>query len=187
MKKENSTKNGVIDNTIKKSNIKKKPKMSEQITELNEQINRLSKEVLYYKEYEKKLMEVSSANDSIKRREKDLQSREKFASVRVIRDILVPLERIKQVLKMTETASSEVKHWATGFTMVMNQFNQALVSHGVEEITAKTGDEFNHDIHEAVEKVESKDFQTNQITQIISNGYKMYDRVIQHVLVKVAK
>ena len=56
MKKENSTKNGVIDNTIKKSNIKKKPKMSEQITELNEQINRLSKEVLYYKEYEKKLM-----------------------------------------------------------------------------------------------------------------------------------
>ena|SRR3989344_1171507 len=73
-----------------------------------------------------------------------------------------------------------------GLGMGMEHLQRVLDSHGVAEITAKTGDEFDSGIHEAIDSVDGGS--KNTLAQILSKGYKWKDgKIIRPAKVQVYK
>ena len=72
-----------------------------------------------------------------------------------------------------------------GVKQILYQFERELIKREVKAIDA-LGEKFNPEIHEAVEKVESKE-ESGTIVEVIQTGYTMGNLVLRPSKVKVAK
>lgn len=76
--------------------------------------------------------------------------------------------------------------WVTGIMHIQKQLEQVLTDNGVSEIPAGVGDEFDPEIHEAIEdKNDKKEEFKNIVKKVIQKGYKMGSRIIRPVRVIV--
>ncbi|HZK38676.1 MAG TPA: nucleotide exchange factor GrpE [Clostridia bacterium] len=72
-----------------------------------------------------------------------------------------------------------------GIDMIYNQFVEIIEKLSIEAY-AETGDAFDPNIHNAVMHIKDENFGENVITQVISKGYKIGDKVIRSATVTVA-
>ncbi len=79
----------------------------------------------------------------------------------------------------------ETNNWATGIQQIENQFEEILNQSGLIRIES-IGAEFNPELHEAVQEVESEK-KTGTITEEILAGYKYNNVILRPAKVKVAK
>jgi len=78
----------------------------------------------------------------------------------------------------------EGNSWAQGMQYVGQQLTQKLDELGVKKIVP-AGEEFDHNLHEAIEHVQS-DKPEGIITDVITPGYQIGDRVVRPARVKVS-
>lgn len=78
----------------------------------------------------------------------------------------------------------ETNSWAVGMQYVGQQLTDKLDELGVKKINP-LGEVFDHNIHEAVEHVQS-DKPEEIITDVITPGYQIGDRVVRPARVKVS-
>lgn len=116
--------------------------------------------------------------DNLKRRvERDKETFEKVANLRLVIKLLPVLDILKQ-------AQGHLKD--QGVAITIKEFEDALKAEGVEEIKVVEGDEFNPDLHEVVEVVPGKD--NNMISELVLSGWKFVNGpVIRHSKVKVTQ
>ena len=69
--------------------------------------------------------------------------------------------------------------------MIFNQFKSVLDTLDVKEVPA-LGEDFDPNLHNAVTKVDSKDFESGKICQVYQKGYKIGDKLIRPAMVVVA-
>lgn len=148
------------------------------------ELDLLRKEAADYKD--KYLRLLADGENARKRMQKEKQELIQFALQNLICEFLHPLDHLENALKSTEGMSSEVKHWAIGFQMILAQFKDVLTNNGVTPIHSK-GKLFDPNIEEAVETVETDAFLPETVVEEFIRGYKMGDRVIRPARVKVAK
>jgi len=134
----------------------------------------------------KYLHALADAENLRKRLQKEKQDLIQYAIQNVLLDFLPPIDHFENALKFTEQASPEVKHWAVGFEMILNQFKDVLTNNGVVGMEAQ-GVPFDHDQHEAIEMVFSSEHLPGTVVEVSRKGYKMGDRVLRPAGVKVAK
>ncbi|MEI6144531.1 MAG: nucleotide exchange factor GrpE [Candidatus Berkelbacteria bacterium] len=79
----------------------------------------------------------------------------------------------------------EGDNWAQGIKQIEKQFENILFENGLERIES-VGQEFNPELHEAIEEVES-DQPSGTIVEEILSGYKFANDIIRPAKVKVAK
>ena len=79
----------------------------------------------------------------------------------------------------------ETDNWAQGIKQIEKQFENILAENGLERIKS-IGEEFNPQMHEAVEEIESDKSAGTVIEEILS-GYKFAGEVLRPAKVKVAK
>lgn len=104
-------------------------------------------------------------------------------------ELLLKLLPIFDNLKRAESfipSEEENKDWVQGITHIKSQFKKILEEEGVEEIET-IGKKFDPSIAEAVEKVESEEYDTDIVVEEIQPGYKLKDKVLRPAKVKVAK
>jgi molecular chaperone GrpE len=76
--------------------------------------------------------------------------------------------------------------WVTGIQYIEKQLEDVVKQNGVEVIEAKAGDEFDPSIHEAVShESEEGESDTQVITQVLQNGFRIGDKVIRPAKVSV--
>ncbi len=73
-----------------------------------------------------------------------------------------------------------------GVEMILKHLRSVLSSQGVEPIEA-CGAEFDPNLHEAVQQVESEEHRSNEIVEEVQKGYTMGDRLLRCSRVVVAK
>ncbi len=78
------------------------------------------------------------------------------------------------------------KSWVEGVRLIQRKVAALLETEGVTKIDA-IGAPFNPVEHEAVGTEEDKKFASGQIIQVVRNGYRLHDRVIQAAQVVVAR
>ena len=78
------------------------------------------------------------------------------------------------------------KSWVEGVRLIQRKIAAMLESEGVAKIDA-IGVPFNPVEHEAVGTEESKKFGSGQVIQVVRNGYRLHDRIIQAAQVVVAR
>ncbi len=74
---------------------------------------------------------------------------------------------------------------AEGITMIINQFQSALKTMGVEAYGA-VGEEFDPNLHNAIMQEENEEYGENVISDVFQKGYKRGEKIIRFAMVKVA-
>ncbi len=134
----------------------------------------------------KYLRVLADSENARKRMQKERQEMTKYAIEGVLVEFLHPIDSLEKALQFAESMSDEVRNWAVGFEMLLNQFKQILVNHGVEEYHS-VGKPFDPHFHEAMEMVETTEYEPGEVVEECVRGYKMGDRPIRVARVKVAK
>jgi len=76
--------------------------------------------------------------------------------------------------------------WVEGVRLIQRKVATLLESEGVTKIEA-VGVQFNPVEHEAIGTDDSNEFSSGEIIQVVRNGYKLHDRIIQAAQVVVAR
>lgn len=135
---------------------------------------------------EKYLRLLAESENSRKRIQKERQELTQYAVENVLCELLHPLDQFESALKFAESMSDEVKHWAVGFEMILQQLRTVLSSHGVASYDV-VGKPFDPHWHEAVEMVETEEYKPGLVVEECLRGYKVGERPIRVARVKVSR
>jgi len=168
--------------TIEETVEQKREPINVTITDI--ELEMLKKDATDYKD--KYLRLLAEMENTRKRLQKERHELIQYAVQNVIIDFLNPIDHMENALNYTEQMPEQVKHWAIGFKMILEQFKDVLSGQGVSSFNSQ-GTEFNPHSHEAVEMVETDEYASGIVVEESIKGYKMGEKIIRPARVKVAK
>lgn len=116
-----------------------------------------------------------------KRTEKERSDYLQYAAMDMVRDLLPILDDFERALKI-EGAGPE---YARGIEMIYNRMYETFKKMGLEPI-ATEGTMFDPNLHQAVERVETKDSPDGTILSEFQRGYRFKGKLLRPTMVKVA-
>lgn len=129
---------------------------------------------------------ASADFENIKKRfEREKQDAIIFGNEKLLKDLLPIIDTFEIAIKF-EADDDFTKGIKEGMENTLSLFLKTLSKHGIEEINAEIGDEYNYQIHEAVSTMESE-LEPNKIVQVYQKGYSLNGRVIRACKVIVSK
>lgn len=165
-----------------KISLNKEIELETKIKELTTELNKINSQ-------QKQLMLATRLN-TIKELEIQNQEHIKYANQKIIKDLVHTLLNFQRALNF-KTDNAAVQNFLVGFKFIYEELIKALGKEGLKEITAKVGDQFNSNQHEAVEIINDntnnvyQNVKNNTIVEVIVNGYELHNRVISTTKVKV--
>ena len=105
------------------------------------------------------------------------------------RKLLPVLDNLTRALDAERTLeaeeSKEFRHFLHGVELIAKQLNDVLESMGVQPI-ASVGERFDPHVHEAVVTEPSDEYEPDTVSEEITRGYRIGDRLLRPAMVKVA-
>jgi molecular chaperone GrpE len=158
--------------------------MSDQQESPAEALPPQQEEAIDYKD--KYLRLLAEGENARKRMQKEKLEAMRFGIENLFSEFLGPIDNFETALKAAEHASSDVKMWASGFTMILHQLKEVLGQHGIAPFESKD-QPFDPRQHEAVETEENRDLPDGIVAEEYVKGYRCGDRIIRPARVKVNK
>lgn len=151
---------------------------------LQEEIKKLQEEV---KEHKSKYLNLlAELENSRKRMQKEKSESNKFAISNVMSEFIQPIDNFENALNCADNMSDEIKNWAMGFKMILEQLKSSLANQGIKPFSS-LGEQFDPHKHEAMETIEDESKEEGLITKEFIKGYMIYDRVLRPAKVEVVK
>ena len=159
--------------------------------------NELKDERIRRESAEAKLVGVQQKFDEIKtqmeretqemrqRLMKTLEDRAKQGQFNFLTALLPVLDNLNLAINASEKDSS-FEHLLEGVKGTARSFEQALMNVGVEAVPS-TGAEFNPELHEAIDMVETGADDDGRVTAEYSRGYRFGERLLRPAKVQVGK
>ena len=103
------------------------------------------------------------------------------------------LEKFIPVLDDLELAyqhrpeDGEAASWAEGIELIIRKFKSLLENDGLTKIDVKPGDKLDPNIHLAVSSEDSDEFGSDEIIEVLQNGYRMGEKIVRPAMVRVAR
>ncbi len=120
-----------------------------------------------------------------KRSRRELVDAERRGKDDMLKEFLPVFDNLDRASAHAETAT-DVKALADGIALVMRQFADTLSKVGIERVPA-VGQAFDPSVHEAVQQMETSDFEPGTIAAEVQAGYRNSEKLIRPALVVVAK
>ena len=117
-----------------------------------------------------------------KRATKEQQEYRDYALADAIKALIPVMDSFDRALQ----TSPEKSEFHAGVELIHKQLQDALAKIGVRQISAK-GEQFDPRFHEAIEMVDTEDFDDHQVIEQLQTGYKLKDRLLRPAMVKVAR
>lgn len=118
-----------------------------------------------------------------KRCVKDREDFTKYANRGLLEELLPVIDNFEMGMQMAQQDTSSMIY--IGMSMVQKQLADFLSSQGVEAIEATPGQEFDHNVHEAIMS-EPSDQPEGTIIRILRKGYNLRGRLLRPVNVVTA-
>lgn len=151
-----------------------------------EEYEHLAEEARKAKEWYEKCLRIQADYDNARKRlEREREDFIKFAQFRIIQDFLAILDDFERAYESAKS-SPDIDKLIEGLEMIGKDLYNLLRKYGVEEIEAE-GKAFDPDLHEALMQEERDDVPENTIVAVLQKGYKLHDKVLRPVRVKVSK
>lgn len=136
--------------------------------------------------------EAADLNDRLLRRQAEFDNfrkraeRERFemleyASMEAVKAILPIVDDFDRALK-TECADKE---YARGMEMIHQRLTESLKKLGLEPVES-LGKKFDPNLHHAVSKMQTEEFEEDEIIEEYQKGYQFKERLLRPAMVKVA-
>ncbi len=117
-----------------------------------------------------------------KRAAKEQQDFRDYALADTIKVLIPVLDSFDRALQ----TSPEKSEFHVGVELIHKQLQDALAKIGVRPVPAK-GEQFDPRYHEAIEMVDTEDFEDHQVLEELQRGYKLKDRLLRPAMVRVAR
>jgi molecular chaperone GrpE len=155
------------------------PDPASQVTALTEERNRLAAENA---ELQDRLLRRQADFENYRRRaERDRSEFLQFAGMEFARAILPVLDDFERALKV-ESADG---NFTRGVELIYSRLFETLKKMGLEPMDT-VGKEFDPNLHQAVDKVESEDAEDQTILDEFQRGYNFRGKLLRPAMVKVA-
>jgi molecular chaperone GrpE len=129
-----------------------------------------------------RLLRTLADFDNFRRRaERDRSEYVQFAATEMVRDLLPILDDFRRAVKV-ETAD---KKYAKGIELIDQRLFETLKKAGLEPIEA-AGKQFDPNLHQAVDRVQSEDLPDQTILEEYQSGYNFKGKLLRPAMVKVA-
>jgi len=138
------------------------------------------------------LLRSAAESDNIRKRyEKQIDDAAKYAVSSFVKDLTNAIEnlyRISENIDQNEISSNNsLKIVADGVSMTIREVTGVFERNGVKRINPIVGEEFDHNIHQAVSYIESAEHKAGSIVQVLQSGYLLKDRLLNPAIVAVVK
>ncbi len=103
------------------------------------------------------------------------------------------LEKFIPVLDDLELAyahrpeDGEAAAWSEGIELIIRKFSSLLENDGLTKIDVKPGDKLDPNMHLAVSSEDSDEFGSDEIIEVLQNGYRMGEKIVRPAMVRVAR
>ncbi len=139
-----------------------------------------------------RLRAVAEAENTRKRAEREVSNVRKYAAEPLARDFLQVAEFIRMALQSVSEEQADadplLKNLRVGVAMTEKTLLDAFERNHVTRIVAKQGDGYDHNLHEAISRVDAPEgVEAGQIVQMVGAGYRLHDRLIKPATVVVAQ
>jgi molecular chaperone GrpE len=156
---------------------------AEQIEELKAQVEALQAENSELKnQYLRKQADFENFR---KRMQREKQESVKYANSNLLQDLITIIDDFERAIRSSEE-SRDFESFHSGIKMIEHQFvNMLERKYGLTRMESE-GQEFDPQMHEAINMEESADVEVQTVTEDYQKGYLLNDRVLRHAKVKVA-
>ena len=171
----------VVEEVEEEKKISKKQvrKYEKEIEELNAQLND------WQQKYALALNTAAHHENLLKHYKNEYESFAKYRSQAMIEKIIPALDSFQMAFSLPAT-TKETENYRIGFEFILKQIKDALENEGAIEIAPIVGNKFDHNVHSAVESIETDDEKLiGTIQSVRLNGYKLKDRLIRPATVVV--
>lgn len=120
-----------------------------------------------------------------KRKEREKEELRKYGSDKIIADLLPAVDNLERALEHAQKTEEE-SSISDGVRMVHRQIVSSLEKHGITSFES-VGEKFDPQRHEAIQQIETTEFDTNVVMQEFQKGYFIHDRLLRPALTVVAK
>jgi len=148
--------------------------------QLELQKNEHQKEIAHLREmYLRKLAEFDNFR---KRTERERAEREKVAGLEVVQDLIPVIDNFERALEHASASSREALE--QGIEMISKQLIDVLGRRGLE-IFDPTGEVFDPEAHEAIQRVEDSDLAPGTVAWVVGKGIRFGGRLLRPAMVGV--
>ncbi|AII14971.1 DnaK system nucleotide exchange factor GrpE [Campylobacter iguaniorum] len=175
----------IKDEKIKDENIKDEEMQENEIVEdvAKEQEDELQNELTTLKE---SLIRATADFENIKKRlEREKIEALKFANEGFARDLLPVIDALEIASNLQSDDDEIAAKIKDGINLTIEQFKKCFEKYGIKEIN--TNGEFNPEVHNAINYVETPDVESGKIAMVYQKGYLYNDRVLRAAMVVIAK
>ena len=121
-----------------------------------------------------------------KRVKRDFDESKKYATAQLLLDILNVIDNFERAIDSAKS-SKDFDALLEGIVITETQLKSVLEKKYGVTVIDDVGKDFDPNIHDAVMMEESDEFAEDTVIENLQKGYRMYDRIIRHAKVKVAK
>jgi molecular chaperone GrpE len=125
--------------------------------------------------------EFANYKKRVLRENTDIRQMARGEVIKLYLDIADDLERALQ----EKPESGEEGTWADGIEIIFQKLRTRLEAEGIKPMNP-LGEEFDPNIHEALMKEESAEYESGQIIEVMQEGYWIGEKVLRPALVRVA-
>jgi molecular chaperone GrpE len=130
------------------------------------------------------LIRATADFENIKKRlEREKADALKFANEGFARDLLPVIDALEIAANIN--GSDDIAAMKDGINLTIEQFKKCFEKYGIKEIS--TDGEFNPEVHNAINYIESADLPSGSIAQVYQKGYMYNDRVLRPSMVVIVK
>lgn len=156
---------------------------NDQVCEQNEQNNESELESQLAKVKEDLIRATADFENIKKRLEREKADALKFANEGFARDLLPVIDALEIAANID--GGDEIAAMKDGINLTIEQFKKCFEKYGIKEIS--TDGEFNPEVHNAINYIESADLPSGSIAQVYQKGYTYNDRVLRPSMVVISK
>ncbi|MFA5937892.1 MAG: nucleotide exchange factor GrpE [Sinimarinibacterium sp.] len=135
---------------------------------------------------EAQLRAMADLENTRRRLERDAQNSLKYATEKLLGELLAVGDSLELGLKAATTADESAKALAEGMQLTYRQLMSVLERHGVRQVDP-VGQPFNPDFHQAMTMVPSTEVAPNHVLSVMQKGYTLHERLLRPAMVVVAK
>jgi molecular chaperone GrpE len=108
-----------------------------------------------------------------------------YAAEKFAKDLLPVADTLEIAIKNIKAKDDEcVKEMLEGVELTLKKMMDTFKNHGIEAVEHE---EFDPNLHQAIQQVPSEEHEDGQIVEVYQKGYKLKDRLIRPSMVTICK
>ncbi|CUX95826.1 Protein GrpE [Candidatus Mikella endobia] len=151
------------------------------IIELEEELIKVQQ-----KEHDNILRAKAEIENIRRRSEQNIEKAHKFALERFTEELLPVIDNLERTLDMSDKKNSMLASIIEGIELTLKSLLDTVSKFGLN-VVGDSPVPFNPELHQAMNLIESDEYEPNQVIMIMQKGYTLNGRLIRPAMVTVSK